>query len=578
MNRIWQLIGSTWTVASRLAEVTYRLVVMLTMLTFIGLIGTAAAAFLLRPELPERITLQIRLPGALADMSGVATVLSAFGGSPQTALFDLVDALHSAAADSRVRAVVAELGDGPFHLAQNQAIAAALATVRAAGKPTYVFTDSFGEMSPGYAAYHLASAFDQIWLQPVGQLAATGIALEARFYGELLEAFGVDPLFGFRKEYKTSQHHLLFASSTGPQAEMMAALAGDLQRQTTAEIAQGRKQPPERIQRNIDGAPYSDRQALALGLVDRLGYQDELVTLASEQHGELVPVLAYLRQTERRYVNSEAPSLGLVTIQGQIDRGSGTGANLLGGPMQGAASIARRIERLAEQERIAAIILRVDSPGGSPAAAETIHRAVTQAQAKGKPVIVSMAGVAGSGAYWLAAGADVIVAEPATLTGSIGVVGGKLDFSRLLTAMGITTEQRTAAAHAGMWSMSRGYQPDELTRRDQILDATYETFLERVSAGRGLEPKAVAQLAKGRVWTGRQALDLGLVDRLGGLEDAIVVARQHLALAPDSPVNLVRGGQLTGLPGLSDLVGSLLGQLASILRLELEIIKLRIVA
>ena len=241
--------------ATRLAEVTYRLVLMLTMLTFIGVAGTLVAALLLRPELPERMTLQISLPGTLTDLSGLATVLSAFVGRPQPALFDLVDALHSAAEDPRVGAVVAELGDGQFDLAQNQAIAAALAAVRAAGKPTYVFTDSFGEMSPGYAAYHLASAFDEIWLQPVGQLAATGIALQSRFYGDLLEALGVQPLFGFREEYKTAQHHLLFASSTGPQAEMMAALAGDLQSQTAAEIAIGRKQTTEQILRQVAGGP-----------------------------------------------------------------------------------------------------------------------------------------------------------------------------------------------------------------------------------------------------------------------------------------------------------------------------------
>ena len=578
MNRLWHLLASSWQVVARLAEVTYRLVLMLTMLTFIGVAGTLAAAFLLRPELPERMTLQISLPGTLTDMSGIATVLSAFVGTPQPALFDLVDALHSAAEDPRVGAIVAELGDGQFDLAQNQAIAAALAVVRAAGKPTYVFTDSFGEMSPGYAAYHLASAFDEIWLQPVGQLAATGIALESRFYGDLLEALGVQPLFGFREEYKTAQHHLLFASATGPQAEMMAALAGDLQSQTAAEIARGRKQTTEQILRQVAGAPYSDREALELGLVDRLGYQDELLALVAERHGEPVDLMAYLREIDRRYVRKGAPSIGLVPIDGQIARGSGAGANLLGGQTQGAASVARSIRHLAEQERIEAIILRIDSPGGSPAAAETIHRAVSQAQAKGKLVIVSMASVAGSGAYWLAAGADAILAEPATLTGSIGVVGGKLDLSRLTAGLGVTTEQRAAAPHAGMWSMSRGYQPDELARRDELLDATYQTFLSRVATGRGLDQAAVRELAKGRVWTGQQAAQIGLVDRLGGLEDAIGEARQRLRLAPDAPVNLVRAGQLSGLPGLPALFGSLVGHLASFLRLELATLQLRIMA
>ena len=169
----------------------------------------------------------------------------------------------------------------------------------------------------------------------------------------------------------------------------------------------------------------------------------------AERHGEPVDLMAYLREIDRRYVRKGAPSIGLVPIDGQIARGSGAGANLLGGQTQGAASVARSIRHLAEQDRIEAIILRIDSPGGSPAAAETIHRAVSQAQAKGKLVIVSMASVAGSGAYWLAAGADAILAEPATLTGSIGVVGGKLDLSRLTARLGVTTEQRAGAPHAG---------------------------------------------------------------------------------------------------------------------------------
>ncbi|MGE3738222.1 MAG: S49 family peptidase [Geminicoccaceae bacterium] len=577
MNRLARWSKLAWTVLSRTAEAAYRLTLMLTMLTFLGLAGAVVSLFLLRPELPERMTLQISLPGGLSDMSGFSMLLGALGGTSPVALFDLVDALYSAAEDPRVTAVVAELGEGSFELAQNQAIAAAVAAVRAAGKRAYVFSDSFGELSPGYAAYHLASAFDEIWLQPAGQVAATGIALESRFYGSLLERFGVQPLFGFREEYKTAQHHLLYGSATGPQAEMMQALAADLQAQSEAEIAYGRGRPAREITELVAGAPYADREALALGLVDRLGYRDELLALAEERHGALVPVTGYLRRIDRRYSREGATAIGLVAIEGQLARGGGQGAGLLGGKLEGAASIAARIERLAGQERIRAIILRLDSPGGSPAAAETVHRAVAQAQAKGKRVIVSMAGLAGSGAYWLAAGADRVLAEPATLTGSIGVVGGKLDLGPALQAFGIGNQQSTAAPHAGMWSMARGYAPGELDRREALLDATYATFIARVAAGRGLSEAQVRELAKGRVWTGRQAKALGLVDRLGGLEAAIAEARAELGLAADAPVTLVRTGQ-PGLPSLPALFGSLLGSLGASLRQSIETVSLHITA
>ena len=577
MNRLARWSKLAWTVLSRTAEVAYRLTLMLTMLTFLGLATTVASLFLLRPELPERMTLQISLPGGLSDMSGFSTLLGALGGMPPIALFDVVDALYSAAEDPRVTAVVAELGEGSFELAQNQAITAAVAAVRAAGKRAYVFSDSFGELSPGYAAYHLASAFDEIWLQPAGQVAATGIALESRFYGGLLERLGIQPLFGFREEYKTAQHHLLYGSATAPQAAMMQALAADLQAQSEAEIARGRGRPAGEITALIAGAPYADQEALTLGLVDRLGYRDELLAMAEDRHGALVPVTSYLRRIDRRYSRADATAIGLVVIEGQLARGGGQGAGLFGGRLEGAASIAARIERLAGQERIRAIILRLDSPGGSPAAAETIHRAVAQAQARGKRVIVSMAGLAGSGAYWLAAGADRVLAEPATLTGSIGVVGGKLDLGPALQAFGIGNQQSAAAPHAGMWSMARGYAPDELGRREALLDATYATFIARVAAGRGLSEAQVRELAKGRVWTGRQAKELGLVDRLGGLEAAIAEARAELGLAADAPVTLVRTGQ-PGLPSLPALFGSLLGTLGASLRQSIETASLHVTA
>jgi len=577
MSRLARWSRLAWTVLTRTAEAAYRLTLMLTMLTFVGLAAAVVSLFLLRPELPERMTLQISLPGSLSDMSGLSTILGALGGTPPVALFDLVDALYSAAEDPRVTAVVAELGEGSFELAQNQAIAAAVAAVRAAGKRAYVFSDSFGELSPGYAAYHLASAFDEIWLQPAGQVAATGIALESRFYGGLLERLGIQPLFGFREEYKTAQHHLLYGSATAPQAEMMQALAADLQAQSEAEIAQGRGRLAVEIAALIAGAPYADREALTLGLVDRLGYRDELLAMAEERHGTLVPVTSYLRRIDRRYSRDDATAIGLVAIEGQLARGTGQGAGLFGGRLEGAGSIAARIERLADQERIRAIILRLDSSGGSPAAAETIHRAVSQAQARGKRMIVSMAGLAGSGAYWLAAGADRILAEPTTLTGSIGVVGGKLDLGPALQAFGIGNQQSAAAPHAGMWSMARGYAPDELGRREALLDATYATFIARVAAGRGLREAQVRELAKGRIWTGRQAKELGLVDRLGGLEAAIAEARAQLGLAADAPVTLVRTGQ-PGLPSLPALFGSLLGTLGASLRQSLETVSLHITA
>lgn len=576
--KLTRALVATWTVLDKAGQIVFRTVTIATMLALLALAGAVSLGRLLPSDLPDAMTLEVEIPSVLPDLSSFSSLLAAIGGNPQPALFEVTDALYTAAADRRVRAVIAELGPGPFDLAQNQAIAAALATVRAAGKPTYVFADSFGELSPGYAAYHLACAFDEIWLQPVGQLAATGIALESTFYGGLLATLGVKPELGFRQEYKTVQHHLLFDGPTAPQTVMMTELAHSLQTQTEEAIATGRGLAAERIHELLDAAPYDDEQALAQGLVDRLGYRDELLHRVTQAQGTPVPLTTYLRQTDRRYNQpNAAASLGLVALTGSIERGAGGGTNLLQGSSQGASSIAQAIARLAGQERIKAIILRVDSPGGSPAAAETVHRAVQQARAKGKPVIVSMASIAGSGAYWLAAGADRIVAEPATLTGSIGVAGGKLDLSQLLANLMVRSTQIEAAEHAGMWSIARGYAPDERAARDRLLDRTYERFVDRVAAGRHLDPQAAGRIAKGRIWTGAEARELGLVDRLGGLEAAIDEARSLLALDQVTPINLVRANDATSLP---QLLKSMLGAAMEDVRtmLELALPALRIVA
>ena len=577
MSKLAGLIAVAWNVLASIGQLIYRTVTVLTMLAFLGITAALASGLIKPPPLPDRMTLQISLPGMLPDMSNLASLLAAVTGDPKPALFELTDALYTAATDPRVGAVVAKLGPGRFDLAQNQAIAAALDAVKAAGKPTYVFSDSFGELSPGYAAYHLASAFDEIWLQPVGQLAATGIAVETNFYGGLLDSLGIRREFGFREEYKIVQHHLLFAGPTGAQAEMMQDLATNLQSQTEEDIARGRGMSPRKLHDLLNDAPYTDTQALALNLVDKLGYEDELLNSLTARYGEAVLLPTYLRKMARRYRQEDAPSVGLVAIEGALARGTGGSADLFGGRSQGADSIAKAIDHLASQERIETIILRIDSPGGSPAAAETIRRAVVSSQARGKRVIASMASTAGSGAYWLAASADRILAESATLTGSIGVAGGKLDVSGLLASLGIRTAQIETTDRAGMWSMSRAYTASEAHARDRLLDAAYARFIVRVAEGRGIGAEKVAKIAKGRIWTGREAYELGLIDRLGGLETAIAEARVMMRLPPNAPINLVRANRPNDVPQLvRTLFGTVMGSLTTMLQLELA--DLRVVA
>ena len=535
MSRVSVIARRTGERIVRTVEVTFLFLRLATMLGFLAVVVAGAVIFLkAKPELPDRFTLHLSLPGSLTETPSLAAALT---GTPS--LRSVLQALDAAARDPRVTAVFAEIGPDSFSFAQAQEITGALARVHAAGKRTIAWTDSFGEMSSGFGAYWLASGFAEIALQPAGTVNITGLAVETTHYGALLADLGIDVLMGQREQYKTVNNHLLYGERTAAETEMLRSIADDLTGQAVEQIAVARHLTADAVRFLIDTAPHDDADALARGLIDRLAWRDEII---GELGGApaLVPVGRYIAATRDRRGGPRETRIALVSIAGLIERGQKQGVELLqGAPTLGAARIVRSIDRAAGQDDIAGIVLRIDSPGGSPAAAETVRRAVERARATGKPVIVSMAGIAGSGAYWLAVDADRIVAQPATLTGSIGVAGGKVAIHRLLRNFDVTTGTVEASPTAGMWSMFRGWNGDEDRRRDRLLDDTYRTFLERVAQGRGLPLAQVEAIAKGRVWTGRQALALGLVDALGGLDAALDEARAVLGLPADAPISIV---------------------------------------
>jgi protease IV len=502
--------------------------------------AAGVAVFWLRPAastLPERIVLQIDLTRGLADAPSANPLLRLISGSKPT-MRQFLQALETAAGDRRVKGLLAVLGSDDLGLAATQQVRDAVSGFREKGKFAIAFADSFGEFGPGTQPFYLATAFDQVWLQPMGSVGLTGLYADAPFFRGTLDLLGIVPQFDHREEFKTAVNSLTKTGFTAAQREETESLLASLGDQIVSGIAAGRKLAPGIVREAIDRAPLLDNEAVKAGLVDHLGYLDEAQAAARKRAGGgagLVRLSAYFRAA---VTPSEGPRIALVYGSGLIVRGRGSANPFAGGEEMAADDIARAFAGAAGDRRVRAILFRINSPGGSVVASETIWRAVVHAQQRGKPVIVSMGDVAGSGGYYIAAPADKIVAEPATLTGSIGVLAGKIVVTDFLKKLGVSTDSAQLGANAGMFSASEPFSAEGHARLEAFLDASYQGFKSHVMAGRHMSADAVEAIAKGRVWTGAQAKKLGLVDALGGYDTALRLARQAAKIAPNAPVEL----------------------------------------
>jgi protease IV len=505
------------------------------------------------PPLPGKIILSIDLTQGLAEGSGEAGWRSLVLGS-KPGLRDFLDAIEAAGTDPRVKGILARVGDDAFGLAEVQQIRDAITAFRAKGKFAIAFADSFGEFGGGTRPYYLASAFDQIWLQPMGSVGLTGLYSDAPFVKGTLDLLGITPEFDHRGQYKTAANILTETAMTPPDREQVEDLLASLGGQLVDGIAEGRKLSPQTVRSVIDRGPLLAKEALQAKLIDRIGYRDEAIIAAHQLAGsdaEIVGLRAYLDGVQRPYSESEGARVALIYGSGLIVSGGGS-SGLLAPPDEMSASRMTRAFRDAVRDpKVRAILFRIDSPGGSVVASETIWRDVVYARERGKPVIVSMGDVAGSGGYYIAAPADKIVAEPATLTGSIGVLTGKLVVAGLLKKIGISTDSAQFGADAAISSATSPFSPFAQSRIEAFLDATYQGFKDHVESGRHMTPAAVEAVAQGRVWTGEEAKANGLVDALGGYRTALRLARKAAGIAPGAPV------QLTVFPreeGLAELI------------------------
>ena len=457
-------------------------------------------------------------------------------------LRDVVEALHAAAADPRVTGLVAHVEPQGIGLAAIEELRDAVTAFRAAGKPTVAWADTFGEVTPANGAYYLASAFDHVYIQPSGDVGLTGLELTATFLRGTLDKIGVTPQFAQRYQYKNAPNSYTETAFTPAHRESMDALTASIYEHLVSEIARARHLSPERLREAIDRGPLLGEEAVRAKLVDGLLYRDEVYERAAGLAGSKgEPRLLYLPKYWER---TEGPwsgggrTIALVYGVGDVLRGKSDNDPLFGTVTMGSETVSAALRAAAADDDVAAIVLRVDSPGGSYVASDTIWREVARARKLGKPVIASFGDVAASGGYFVAMGADKIVAHPSTLTGSIGVYGGKMITRELWAKLGISFDSVQRGDHADMWSSLEPFDEDEWIRFNAWLDRVYGDFTTKVAKGRHLPLARVEEVARGRVWSGVDARRLGLVDALGGYAAALRLAKQEAHIDPDASVQI----------------------------------------
>src|SRR6516162_458765 len=537
---------------------------------------------------PNGCVLEFDLRSVPPETTGFDPLAIITGGRPMV-LRDTVAAIHRAAEDPRVAGLIAHVQLRASPPAAVQELREAIAAFSAV-KPSLAWAETY----PGTMSYYLASAFGEVWMQPSGSLGLIGFASNAMFLRDALDKAGIEAQFVARGEYKSAANLFTEGGFTDAHREAVTRMLESLQEQVWQAVAESRKVDPGALDKWADQAPLLRDDAVASGLVDRNGFRDEAYARIAEMVGVEdvsdpdvdAPPRLYLA----RYAGAarsrlappvpsvpgrrSKPTIAVITLDGAIVNGRGGPQFLPLGPSPvGGDTIAAALRAAAADDAVSAIVLRVDSPGGSVTASETIWREVQRARERGKPVVASMGGVAASGGYYVSMAADAIVANPGTITGSIGVITGKLVVRDLKGRLGVGSDTVRTNANADAWSIDAPFTPEQRARREAEADLFYTDFVERAADGRKLSTEAVDDVARGRVWTGADALARGLVDELGGFRTAVRRAKILAGLDEDADVRIVnypssslldmvrpRASSQPAAASLPDAVGALLGR------------------
>ena len=504
-------------------------------------------------RVPNGCVLELDLRVAPPETSGLDPLAIITGGGRPLVLREAVAALHRAADDPRVAGLIARVQLPAAAAGPVQELREAIAAFTAV-KPSLAWAETY----PGTLSYYLASAFGEVWMQPSGTVGLIGFATNALFLRDALDKAGIEAQFVARGEYKSAANLFTQDRYTDAHREADTRLLESLRGQVWEAIAESRNVGQDTLDGLADRAPLLRDVAVESGLIDRVGFRDEAYARIAElvggeadspvdADGEDAPPRLFVT----RYARATGPggpaipgrgpksTIAVVTVAGPIVSGRGGSRMPFGSSNAGGDTIAAALREAARDDSVSAIVLRVDSPGGSVTASETIWREVKKARDSGKPVVASMGAVAASGGYYVSMCADAIVANPGTITGSIGVITGKLVARDLKDRLGVGSDAVRTNANADAWSINAPFTPEQQAQVEAEADLFYTDFVERVAEGRNLSVDTVDAVARGRVWTGADALDHGLVDELGGLRAAVRKAKVLAGLDVDDKVRLV---------------------------------------
>jgi len=474
-----------------------------------------------KPPLPDDMVLVFPLEQNITEVQTRPSLLDPFPFMQPT-LSSIITSLDRAKDDTRVRGIIFSMKGGSIGMTHAQELRTAILRFRESGKFAKIYAPSYASGMGGLTQYYLASAFDEIWMQPVGMLSIAGLSLEQPFAKEAMDKLGVSAQFLQREEFKSAMENLMTLINLG-------LLTGE--------------------------------EALKYKLIDRLDYPDLMLPEiqkaatgnADDETVKLVELSDYAYRKAPK-VDTQKKSIALINVSGSIVDSDKTGGRA------GATEISGAIGEAIRDDSVESIVVRVNSPGGSPTASETIRRAIQKARVDGKPVYISMGPMAASGGYWIAAESDRIFASPATLTGSIGVVMGKFEASELWSKLGVNWEGPQVGANADIWSLNQPFDEVAMRRLNVLIDETYDAFLTRVAEGRDMTPSQVQKIAKGRAYTGAQALQLNLVDELGGLETTLDFAATQVGAKDRYDINIKKfPKELSGVERFMQLLGQEVG-------------------
>jgi len=507
-------------------------VIFLLIATAVSVLGMLMLYVLMgqEPSVPNRATLVLRPSGDIPEVLPDLIL-----GTDELTVRAYVELIRKAKGDSRIAGILLRPGgiNSPFW-AKLQEIRSAIDDFKSSGKYVHAWLEYAGDRE-----YYLASVADRVYLLPSASLDLTGVATYEIFLRGTFDWIGTYPDFLHVGDYKTAVNTYLEKTYTPAHKEMSESLNRSQYDHLVRSIANSRKKPEAEVQALIDQGPFQPEDALRVGLIDEVAYEDELDDLVDDlRDADYVDAEDYARVSWEATGVRPRSKIAIIHATGVINSGS-SGFDPVNGAVIGADSLVEYIREARADRSIRAIVLRVDSPGGSSTASDVIWRELSISRENQRPVIVSMSDLAASGGYYIALGGDAIVAQPGTLTGSIGVYTGKFVTTGSLDKLGANIESTSDGKHAQIYSPDRRFTPEERAKIQESMQLVYDQFIERTAAARHMPPEKVDEVAQGRVWTGEQARQIGLVDDIGGLYKAIDLAKQRARLAADEEVQFV---------------------------------------